>query len=41
MPSSLEGIINLLKNEEQNAGIGKFDMIGSMEFSAVYERDRF
>jgi hypothetical protein len=42
MNSSLDAIINMLKNEEQNSGVGKFDMVGgSMEFSAVYDRDRF
>lgn len=38
---SLGSLIELLRNEEKYAGVGKFDMIGAMEFSAVYDRDRF
>lgn len=38
---SLESLINILKTEERGAAVGKFDMIGSMEFSAVYDRERF
>lgn len=38
---SLSSLIEMLKQEEHNAGVGKFDMIGGIEFSAVYDRDKF
>lgn len=38
---SLHSLIDMLRREEKNAGVGKFDMIGGIEFSAVYDRDRF
>lgn len=38
---NLGSLIELLKTEEHGANVGKFDMIGGIEFSAVYDRDRF
>lgn len=38
---NLSNIIEMLKIEEKNAGVGNWDMIGGMEFSAVYDRERF
>lgn len=38
---SLHSLIDMLRREEKNAGVGKFDMIGAIEFSAVYDRERF
>jgi len=38
---NLDSLIQLLREEEKGANVGKFDMIGTMEFSAVYNRDKF
>lgn len=38
---NLGSLIEMLKSEERGANVGKFDMIGSMDFSAVYNRDTF
>jgi len=39
---SLSDLIRLLQAEEKYANVGHFDMAGgSMEFSAVYDRDKF
>lgn len=38
---TLHSLIDMLRREEKNAGVGKFDMIGGIEFSAVYDRERF
>jgi hypothetical protein len=39
--TSLNSLIELLKTEEKGANVGRFDTIGGMEFSAVYDRDTF
>lgn len=38
---SLSGLIDLLNEQEKYAKRGRFDMVGGMDFSAVYDRDRF
>jgi len=38
---NLSSLIELLRQEEKGANVGKFDMIGGIEFSAVYNRDTF
>lgn len=38
---SLHSLIDMLRREEKNAGVGKFDMVGGIEFSAVYNRETF
>jgi len=38
---SLHSLIEMLRNEEKYAKVGRFDMIGGMDFSAVYDRDTF
>jgi hypothetical protein len=38
---NLSNLIELLREEEKGAGVGKFDMIGAMEFSSVYRNDMF
>ena len=38
---SLGGLIEVLRTEERYAKVGKFDMVGGMDFSAVYDRDTF
>ena len=38
---NLGSLIELLRIEEKGANVGKFDMIGAMEFSAVYPYEKF
>jgi len=38
---NLHSLIELLRREHEGAKVGRFDMVGSMEFSAVYNRDEF
>lgn len=38
---NLKILIEQLKEMEKYSNVGKFDMIGTMPFSAVYERDTF
>lgn len=38
---SLSSLIDILSKEEKGANVGRFDMIGGMDFSAVYDRDKF
>jgi hypothetical protein len=38
---SLSSLIEMLKIEEKYAKVGRFDMVGGMDFSAVYDRDEF
>jgi hypothetical protein len=39
--ASLGPLIEIMKTEEEGAAVGRFDMIGGMEFSAVYDQERF
>lgn len=38
---SLSSLIDILSREEKGANVGHFDMIGGIDFSAVYDRDNF
>ena len=38
---SLSHLIDILSREEKGANVGHFDMIGGIDFSAVYDKDRF
>lgn len=38
---NLYSLIELLKREHRGANVGRFDMVGGIEFSAVYNRDEF
>lgn len=38
---SLSSLIEMLREEEKYAKVGRFDMIGGFDFSAVYDRDVF
>jgi len=38
---SLSSLIEMLRTEEKYAKVGRLDMIGGLDFSAVYDRDEF
>jgi len=38
---NLSNLIEILSREEKGANVGHFDMIGGIDFSAVYNRDNF
>ncbi len=38
---NLHQLIEILSREEKGANVGRFDMIGGFDFSAVYDRDKF
>jgi hypothetical protein len=38
---SLSSLIEMLRTEEKYAKVGRFDMIGGLDFSAVYDRKEF
>lgn len=38
---NLHSLIEFLRGEHEGAKVGRFDMIGGMDFSAVYNRDEF
>lgn len=40
-PDSFHDLIDMLKEQERYAKVGRFDMVGNMEFSAVYPNKEF
>jgi len=38
---NLSSIVDMLRTEEKYAKVGRFDMVGGMDFSVVYDRDEF